>query len=85
MDRHTKGTTMTTFSSIIAREFAAHAMFPIIGEVAVSFPEDEVIQVDIDGLSFHMTCGSDDDRFFFRCTNAAIASVEFAYPADIGQ
>jgi hypothetical protein len=48
---------MITFSSIIAREFAAHAKFPITGEVAVTFPEDEVIHVDIDGLTFIMTCG----------------------------
>ena len=71
---------MATFSSIIAREFAAHAPLPIIGEVIVTFPDDEMIRVDVDGLIFVMTCGSDDDHFYFLCTNAAAAPVEFEYP-----
>jgi hypothetical protein len=56
-----------TFTQIIAREFRAHATFPIIGTLDVTFPEDEVIQVDVDGMTFAMTCGSDDDRFHFEC------------------
>jgi hypothetical protein len=76
---------MTAFSSIVAREFAVHARFPIVGEVVVSFPEDEVIQVDVDGLIFRMICGSDDDGFYFDCTNAVAAPVEFDYPLDLGE
>jgi hypothetical protein len=74
---------MTTFAQIIAREFRAHATFPIIGDVVVTFPEDEVIHVDVDGLTFVMTCGSDDDHFYFECTSDATATVEFAFPIDI--
>jgi hypothetical protein len=77
--------TVTTFASIIAREFSDHATFAIVGDVIVSFPEDEVIQIDVDGLTFIMTCGSDDDRFYFHCTNAAVAPVEFGYPEDINE
>jgi hypothetical protein len=69
---------VTTFASIIAREFSAHATFPIIGEVIVTFPEDEVIQVDVDGLNFIMTCGSDDERFYFHCTTATAAPVRIS-------
>jgi hypothetical protein len=39
---------MPPFSSIIAREFAAHAKFPITGEASVTFPEDEIIRIDVD-------------------------------------
>jgi hypothetical protein len=74
---------MTSFSPVIAREFKAHASFPIIGEVIVTFPEEEVIRIDVDGRTFMMTCGSDDDRFYFCCTNATAAPVEFEYPSDI--
>jgi hypothetical protein len=76
---------VTAFASIIAREFRANATFPIIGEVVVTFPKGEVILVDVDGLTFVMTCGSDDDRFYFPCTNAAAAPVEFHYPEDMNE
>jgi hypothetical protein len=72
---------MITFADIIAREFRAHATFPITGAVVVTFPEDEVICVDVNAMTFFMICGSDDDRFYF--TSDAAAPVEFAYPDDI--
>lgn len=74
---------MATFADIIARAFRDHAHFTIAGEVVVTFPEDEVIQVNVGRMTFVMTCGSDDDRFYFTCINEVTAPVEFAYPGDI--
>ena len=53
------------FSSMIARDFTAQATFSIVGEVVVTFPEDEMIQVGVDELIFSMIWGSDDDHFYF--------------------